>query len=45
MRGVIDTVLLVLAFICLVAAAAGAAFPRIHLGWIGLALMVLAQLI
>jgi hypothetical protein len=35
--------LLVFAFVCFVLAGVGAAIPRVHIGWIGLALWVGSQ--
>ena len=40
----LNLILLVAAFLCLLAAAVGVSHPRLNLGWFGLALWVLAIL-
>lgn len=41
----IDTLLLILAFVCFIAAALGASVPRVNLTALGLALWVLTALV
>lgn len=41
----LDTILLVVSLILLVLAAFGVAAPRVNLGWLGLACVVLAMLV